>query len=112
MMGITFVVIGPRGLLAREEGLDHVVLRRREKDRAPGSEVAVYRRHAPTLILTESCEARLVASSGTRSMRVPAGVAEVLDDRVTLVVAEGALRGEDEQRSAQVEPDQLQSDLS
>lgn len=85
-MSLTFEVVGVRGRLVRADGLDHVVLRRREEGRTPGSEVAIYRRHAPTLILIEPCQARLVSPSGTRSVHVGAGVAEVLDDRVTVVL--------------------------
>ena len=85
-MSVSLRVVGPAGEIFSADGLAHVVLRRREPGRTPGSEIAIYPHHAPTLMQTEECDARLIGSSGARSVHLAAGVAEVLEDRITLVV--------------------------
>jgi len=85
-MAIDFEVVSPTGVLMHEEGLERVVLRRREERYELGSEVAVYPHHGPMLMRTQACTARLLKHGLERRFDVPAGVAEVLDDHVTLIV--------------------------
>lgn len=84
-MGIEFEVVGRRGCLYREPGLDKVVVRRREAW-SPGSELAILPGHAPLLALTEPCTVRMAKHGLVRLIEVGSGVLEVVDDRVTLVV--------------------------
>jgi F0F1-type ATP synthase epsilon subunit len=79
-------VLSPAGLLLRERGLDEVVLRRREPDHDPGSEIAVLRRHGPELISTCAHQLRFRRGEEVSTLAVGAGVAEVLDDHVTVLV--------------------------
>ena len=85
-MALTFDIVSSHGLDVHEEGLERIVLRRREERFDPGSEVAIYPHHGPLLMQVLPCRVRLVRHDGTRLLDVPAGVVEVLDDRVTLVV--------------------------
>jgi F0F1-type ATP synthase epsilon subunit len=85
-MALTFDVVTAKGLALHEEGLDRVVMRRREVDFDPGSEVGICPHHGPLLMQTQPCAARLTRGAHTRTLKVEAGVLEVLDDRVTLVV--------------------------
>ena len=85
-MGITFDIITPKGLAVHEEGLERVVVRRREELFDPGSEVAICPRHGPLLMQTQPSRIRLTAAGRTHEVDAEAGVLEVVDDRVTLVV--------------------------
>lgn len=85
-MSLSFRMVDATGVRFRHQGLERVVLRRRESGPGPGSEVAICLRHAPALLQTEACRVRLVGPTATRTIDCPAGVAEVLDDVVTLVV--------------------------
>lgn len=84
-MAITFDIVAPTGSRLHAAGLDKVVLRRREALHDPGSEVAILGRHAPLLMQTQPCIARLTRGSTTREVAVAAGVLEVYRDHVTLV---------------------------
>jgi F0F1-type ATP synthase epsilon subunit len=81
-------VITPRGLRVKEGGLTRVVLRRREAHHDPGSQIVVLPSHAPLLVQTPAFD--LCYSRGLDSyvMAVGPGIAEVLDDTVTLVASE------------------------
>ena len=83
---IELEVLSPAGLLVHETGLDEVVVRRREPGRDLGSEVAVLRRHGPELIATCAHELRFRRGGSVSKVGVGAGVAEVLDEHVTLLV--------------------------
>jgi len=83
---IVLEIVTPAGLKVREVGLDEVVLRRREPGRDLGSEVAVLRRHGPELIATCAHELRFRRGGSVSKVAVGAGVAEVLDEHVTLLV--------------------------
>jgi len=83
---IVLEIVTPAGLKLREAGLDEVVLRRREPGRDLGSEVAVLRRHGPELIATCAHELRFRRGGSVSKVAVGAGVAEVLDEHVTLLV--------------------------
>jgi F0F1-type ATP synthase epsilon subunit len=85
-MAITFDMVSTQGLVLQEEGLERVVVRRREERFDPGSEFAICPRHAPLLMQTQPCTVRLTRGGRTRRVDCPAGVLEVLDDHVTLVI--------------------------
>ncbi|MDR3686132.1 MAG: hypothetical protein P4L93_04135 [Coriobacteriia bacterium] len=85
-MALTFDIITAKGVALHEEGLDRVVVRRREADFDPGSEVGICVHHGPLLMQTQACTARLTRGQHTSALTLAPGVLEVLDDRVTLVV--------------------------
>ena len=85
-MAITLEVVTPTGVQMCEEGLERVVVRRREDRYELGSEVAIYPHHGPLLMQTQDCRVRLTRDGLTREADVAAGVLEVLDDRVTIIV--------------------------
>ena len=85
-MALTFDIVTAKGVALHEEGLDRVVVRRREADFDPGSEVGICVHHGPLLMQTQACEARLTRGQRTTTLALEPGVLEVLDDRVTLVV--------------------------
>jgi len=85
-MPLTVEIMTPKGMSMREEGLERIVVRRREPGFEFGGEVAIYPRHGPLLMETQACRMRLTQHGLTREFDAPAGVLEVLDDHVTLVV--------------------------
>jgi F0F1-type ATP synthase epsilon subunit len=85
-MALTFDIVTAKGLARHDEGLERVVVRRREATFVPGSEVAICPHHGPLLMQTQSCTVRLTRGGHTVTLDVESGVLEVLDDRVTLVV--------------------------
>jgi F0F1-type ATP synthase epsilon subunit len=85
-MALTFEIITGRGVALHEEDLDRIVLRRREPDYDPGSEVAICPRHGPLLMQTQACEVRLTRHGLTRCITADSGVLEVWKDCVTVVV--------------------------
>jgi len=85
-MPLTLDIVTSRGPVLHEDALDRIVVRRREPEHDPGSEVAICAHHAPLLMQTQACSLRLVREKLTRTVAVDAGVIEVLGDRVTLVV--------------------------
>ena len=85
-MALTFDIVTPAGLALHEEGLERIVVRRREEHFDPGSEFAICPGHGPLLMQTQACTARLTRSGTTRAIGVEAGVFEVIGDRATLVV--------------------------
>ena len=84
-MALTFDIVTPQGARLHEEAVDRVVIRRREAEFDPGSEVAILPRHGPLLMQTQACVARLTRGGFTRELEVGAGVLEVFRDHVTLV---------------------------
>lgn len=87
-MGLSFEHVTPRGVAYATDGLERVVVRRREDAFDPGSEVAIYAHHSPLLMQTQACTMRLVRASGSVKRRIGAGVLEVYHDRVTFVETE------------------------
>jgi F0F1-type ATP synthase epsilon subunit len=85
-MPMTFDIITARGLAVHKEGLDRIVIRRREMRFSPGSEVGICAHHGPLLMQTQGCAARLTRGGRTVTVDVEPGVLEVLDDLVTLVI--------------------------
>jgi F0F1-type ATP synthase epsilon subunit len=82
---IVLRVVTPKGVVLEERGLDEVVLRRREEAHASGSEIAVLRRHGPTLLQTGSGIVRYRRGEHRGQVRVEPGVAEVLGEVVTVL---------------------------
>jgi F0F1-type ATP synthase epsilon subunit len=85
-VALTFDIVTSRGLALHKEGLERIVLRRREPDFDPGSEVGICPHHGPLLMQTQACTARLTRGARTTSLDVEPGILEVLDDCVTLIV--------------------------
>ena len=86
-MTLSLQVVGREGLVLRETGIDRIVVRRREAKHDPGSEVAICPRHGLLLMQTQACRMRLTSGREVRHVDVGAGVLEVLDDSVTLVLS-------------------------
>ena len=84
-MALTFDIVASGGTRFHEQSLDKIVLRRREVEHDPGSEVAILPRHAPLLMQTQPCVARLTRGEITSEVPVGAGVLEVFRDIITLV---------------------------
>jgi F-type H+-transporting ATPase subunit epsilon len=78
-------VVTPDGLVLREEGLDVVVLHRRERRFDVGSEVAIFPRHGPLLVRLPVGPARYSRNGRTEHLALAGGFAEVLDNRVRLI---------------------------
>jgi F0F1-type ATP synthase epsilon subunit len=84
-MTLTLDIAGPAGTRLHEVAVDSIVLRRREEDHDPGSEVAILPMHGPLLMQTQPCVMRFTRAGSMHQMEVGAGILEVLRDRVTLV---------------------------
>ena len=85
-MTLVVDIVTSRGVQLHEEDIDRIVIRRREAEYDPGSELAICPHHSPLLAQTQACRMRLTRGSNTRSLDVAAGVLEVWNDRVTLVI--------------------------
>jgi F0F1-type ATP synthase epsilon subunit len=83
---IVLEIVTPAGLTLHETGLDEVVLRRREPDHELGSEVAVLRHHGAELMATCAHELQYRRGDHVSRVSVGAGVTEVLNDHVTVLV--------------------------
>jgi F0F1-type ATP synthase epsilon subunit len=86
MGDIVLEIVTPRGLQMHERGLDEVVLRRREPDHDPGSEVAILQHHGAELMITCAHVLRYRRGERISQVTVGPGVAEVLDEHVTVLV--------------------------
>ena len=86
-MSLSLEIVGREGLVLRETGIDRIVVRRREAEHLPGSEVAICPRHGRLLMQTQACRMRLMNGTEVRRVDVGAGVLEVVDDSVTLVLS-------------------------
>jgi F0F1-type ATP synthase epsilon subunit len=84
-MPLTFDIVTTAGTQRHEEGVEKVVLRRREADHDPGSEVVILPRHGALLMQTQPCVVRFTLREETQQLPVGAGVLEVFHDHVTLV---------------------------
>lgn len=82
-------IVGLSGRILHLEGLDAVVVRRRET-MTPGSEVAVLRGHAPLLMQTQECVLRYVGPEGSGKIAVGEGLLEVFDGHVSLALTHGS----------------------
>jgi F0F1-type ATP synthase epsilon subunit len=79
-------IVSSRGRLVHVEGLDEVVVRRRESGNHPGSEVAVLRGHAPLLMQVQPCVVRYSWSGGEREIEIGHGLLEVWESSVTIAL--------------------------
>jgi F0F1-type ATP synthase epsilon subunit len=84
-VALIFDIVTPKGTRLHGEAVERVILRRREVEYDPGSEVAILPRHGPLLMQTQACVARLTRGGFTQELEVGAGVLEVFRDHVTLV---------------------------
>jgi len=85
-MSLTLEIVSARGIEYSAEGLDRVVVRRREPEHVPGSEIAICPHHAPLLMQIEGCRMRLTSGGRTVERDVAAGVLEVVHDHITLAL--------------------------
>ena len=85
-MSLILDIVTPRGVELHEEGLERVVVRRREELHDPGSEVAICPRHGPLLMQTQTCTLRLTKDGHTTTVEAEPGVLEVWRDTITLAV--------------------------
>jgi F0F1-type ATP synthase epsilon subunit len=85
-MALSLEVVSPRGLVAHESGLEAIVVRRREPEHDPGSEIAILPHHGPLLMQTQACALRLTRAGETSELPVGAGVLEVNGEHVLLVL--------------------------
>jgi F-type H+-transporting ATPase subunit epsilon len=83
--GLTLEVVTPDGPALREEDVDVVVLRRKERRFAVGSEIAIFPGHAPLLVGLAAAPVRFRQGATTVHLAVAGGFSEVLDDRVTIL---------------------------
>jgi F0F1-type ATP synthase epsilon subunit len=84
-MPLTFNIITTAGTQRHEEGVEKVVVRRREADHDPGSEVVILPRHGALLMQTQECVVRFTLPGETQELQIGAGVLEVFHDHVTVV---------------------------
>lgn len=90
-------IVTPDGPAVDERGVEVVVLRRRERRFDPGSEVAVFPLHAPTLVRLGIAPLRYRRAGRTFHVAVDGGFAEVRRDRVLVVTPRcGRVDGEGE----------------
>lgn len=80
-------IVTPDGPALREDGVDVVVVRRRENRFELGSEIAIFPLHGPILIRMPIAPARYRKQSQTFHLAVAGGFAEVVRDRVRIVTS-------------------------
>jgi F0F1-type ATP synthase epsilon subunit len=85
-MSMTLKVVSARGVEYSVDGVDRIVVRRREVDFDPGSEVAICPGHAPLLMQTQRCTMRVTRGAQRIQRELPPGVLEVCDERVTIAL--------------------------
>jgi F-type H+-transporting ATPase subunit epsilon len=78
-------IVTPDGVALREDGVDVVVLRRRERRFEAGSEIAVFPLHGPLLVRLPIAPLRYYKAGERVHLAVGGGFAEVLGDRVLVV---------------------------
>ena len=86
MRTLTLDIVSPLGRQLRVDGLDEIVVRRREEEREFGSEVAILKGHAPLLMQVQPCTLRYRKGDETRVLDIDKGVLEVWDDTVTIAL--------------------------
>jgi F0F1-type ATP synthase epsilon subunit len=85
-MALTLEIVSARGVEYSLDEIERVVVRRREAEHDPGSEIAIYPHHAPLLMQVQGCRMRISRAGRTLERDVPAGVLEVYADHVTVAV--------------------------
>ncbi|HVY60379.1 MAG TPA: hypothetical protein VHF22_01945 [Planctomycetota bacterium] len=83
--GLRLEVVTPDGPAVLEDGVEVVVVRRREERFEVGSEVAIFPRHAPLLVRVALAPARFRVGGRTYHLATAGGFAEVKRDRVLIV---------------------------
>jgi F0F1-type ATP synthase epsilon subunit len=83
---LTLDIVSPSGRVLRVDDLDEIVVRRRETDHSPGSEVAVLKGHAPLLMQVQPCEVRYSGQSGSGTCEIGRGLLEVHEGVVTIAL--------------------------
>ncbi len=78
-------IVTPDGPALAERDVEVVVLRRRERRFELGSELAIFPRHAPTLVRMPVAPVRFRKGGRTEHVAVAGGFAEVRRDRVLVV---------------------------
>lgn len=84
-VSLTVEIITPRGVFLAEEGLEQVVMRRREERFEQGSEVAVRSRHGRMLVRLPKHTMRLDREGGSRYVEIDGGFAEIRRDVVSVL---------------------------
>jgi F0F1-type ATP synthase epsilon subunit len=85
-MTMTMEIVTPRGVAYEAGGIERIVVRRREELHVPGSEVAICAHHAPLLMQTQPCSMRITRRGEVLERDIEAGVLEVFNDHVILVL--------------------------
>lgn len=82
---LTLEVVTPDGVAVLEDGVEVVILRRRERRFEVGSEIAIFPLHAPLLVGLAVAPVRYQKGGATVHLAVAAGFSEVMGDRVVIV---------------------------
>lgn len=85
--GLALEIVTPDGVALRDNGVDVVVLHRREPRFEVGSEIAIYPRHEAMLVWLPAAPIRYRKGDAVLGFAVGAGFAEVMDDRVVVVTS-------------------------
>ncbi len=85
-MTMSLEIVTPKGVAYEADEIERVVIRRREESHVPGSEVAICAHHAPLLMQTQPCSMRMTRGGEVLERDVEAGVFEVFNDHVILVL--------------------------
>jgi len=83
--GLRLEVVTPDGVALEEEGVEFVLVHRREPRFEVGSEVVIYPLHAPMLVRLAAAPICYRKGAETITLDVDAGFAEVLGDKVVVV---------------------------
>ncbi|NTU72141.1 MAG: hypothetical protein HGB10_10030 [Coriobacteriia bacterium] len=85
-MALCLEIVSAHGVEFSQTEIDRLVVRRREVDHDPGSEVAICPHHAPMLMQIEPCRMRITRDGVTFAREIPAGVLDVCDDHVIIAI--------------------------
>ena len=89
---LTLEIVTPQGVTIEEDGIDAVVVRRKEKGPL-GSELKILPRHAPLLVRVAPCPLRYYRGSERQRIDIDGGFLEVKNDHVTLVTTGALVNG-------------------
>jgi F-type H+-transporting ATPase subunit epsilon len=82
---LSLEVVTPDGVALVEEGVEVIILHRRERRFDVGSEIAIFPLHAPLLVGLAVSPVRYRKGGATVHLAVAAGFGEVMGDRVVIV---------------------------
>jgi len=85
-MPLVVEIVSGHGVEYTVDEVSRVVVRRREADFDPGSEIAICPHHAPLLMQVQACRMRITRGGTAFERELPAGVLEVHRDRVTVAI--------------------------